>query len=116
MKQIDTGSFLGYMKLLAQQVFPYLQVLILLFTGISAYVPISAWFSKQGIEFPFWMFVVVVFIIVIMVCLLEYFIIFPSYFNSVNKQTWEHENPVRKEFEKLNKRLDEMEERMEKLG
>lgn len=106
MKQINTGKFLGLLILVFQQIGPYLNIFTFMFAGIAAYEPISVILKNYGIELPFWLFLVFMAGAAVLLIGFVYLIVLPSYFSSVNNQTWEHDNPIKKEFEKLNERLD----------
>ncbi len=108
-KQIKIGGFVGSVKLLAQHVTPYLSVFTMVFAGIAAYVPIADWFRGYGIDFPFWLFALLVAIGVAALFILEYMIIFPSFFSAWNKQWWDHDNPAKAELEDIKAQLKRIE-------
>lgn len=108
MKQINIGSFLGSVKLLAQHVTPYLSIFTLGFAAISAYVTIAAWLRDQGIDFPFWIFLILLTVSIVLLFIFEYTVVFPSFFSAWNKQWWDHDNPMRKEMEDLSAKIDKV--------
>lgn len=112
MKQISTGRYLGMLKLIGQNIMPYLSIFTLIFSGIAAYTPISSWFLGKGLEFPFWAFLLVVVSGILSLTIFEYFIMFPSYFSSWNKQMWEHDSPVKQSLEELKSQLDSIEAKL----
>ena len=109
MKQISTGRYLGVLKLVGQNIMPYLNIFTMVFAGIAAYIPISSWFLSQGIQFPFWAFMLIVAIGIFLLTILEYFIMFPSYFSSWNQQMWDHDSPIRTELAEIKQKLIELE-------
>lgn len=108
MKQINTGKFLGLLILVFQQIGPYLNIFTFMFAGITAYEPISITLKAFGVELPFWLFLVIMTVAAVLLVGFVYLIILPSYFSSVNNQTWEHDNPIKKEFELLNEKIDRL--------
>lgn len=112
MRQIKTGQSLGLIKLLVQNVVPYFNMFTMVFAGIAAYVPISAWCIGMGFQLPFWMFGLIVMAVVITLPIAEYMIMMPSFYASWNKQVWEHDNPIKKEVEEMQAKLDRIEEKL----
>ena len=109
MRQIKTGQSLGLIKLLIQNVVPYFNMFTMVFAGIAAYVPISAWCIGMGFQLPFWMFGLIVLVVVITLPIAEYIIMMPSFYASWNHQVWNHDNPMKKEIEDMQVKLDRIE-------
>ncbi len=100
------GAWWGNFKLVAQHTNIYIQVFILAFSGTAAYGVISGQLHEWGYTLPFWQFVVAVGSILFILALLEWKLSLPSAFISWNLQWWEHRNPLRKEIEEINTKLD----------
>lgn len=98
------GTAWGNLKLVAQNANIYVQFLILGFSSVGAYVGISAWLLARGIQFPFWLFTLVVFCPVATLCFFVWRLDIPSTFLSWNLQWWEHGNPLRAELEAMRER------------
>lgn len=114
MKQINTGKLIGSMKLLFQQITPYLNIFTLVFSAIAAYAVVAKTFLEWGIQFPFWIFLLLLGIGLTMLLAFEYFIMFPSFFSSWNKQWWDHDNPMRKEMKEMREQMNRIEKGLEK--
>lgn len=106
-KQKNIGSFIGGLKVIFSSVTFYIGLInfVLLVptaynTTLKFYLPIS-----------FIGFVIIIAILLIIAMYIEYVWFMPSGIIFANQQSWKHDNPIRQEFEKLNKRLDESEKK-----
>ena len=109
------GALWGNLKLVAQHANIYIQLLILGFSGVSAYAVIGKWLLDFGIQLKFWVFMLATLLIVIALTLFEWRFGVPSSFISWNHQWWEHRNPMRKELDEMNKKLDKLLEGRKKV-
>jgi len=101
-KQRRTGTFIGIAKILVAQVSPYVSWLSLALVGImSFYTTISPIFAGWGIQLPFWMFLVAIAVFVLIVVIVEWVFMMPSFYGAGNIQAWECENPQRELMEKM---------------
>lgn len=104
-KQKNIGSFLGGLKTIFSSVTFYIGLI-----NFSLLVPTAYNTTlKYYLPISFWLFVLIVFIVLFIAMIVEYVLIMPSGISFANKQSWEFDNPVRREFERLNKRLDKLE-------
>lgn len=108
------GAVWGNLKLIAQHANIYIQLLILAFSSISAYSVIGKWALELGIQLRFWMFAVGACVLVLGAVLFEWRFGVPSSFISWNHQWWEHRNPMRRELETVNRKLDNLLEALDK--
>lgn len=104
-KQKNIGSFLGGLKTIFSSVTFYIGLINFFLLIITAYNTTL----KYYLPISFWLFIIIVLIVLFVAMFVEYMLIMPSGISFANKQSWEFDNPVRQEFEKLNKRLDDME-------
>lgn len=109
-KQKNIGSFLGGLKSIFSSVTFYIGLInfsLLLATAYNTTL-------KYYLPIPFWAFAIITVICLLLSMLFEYIWVMPSGVIFANRQSWAHDNPVRQEFEKLNKRLDILEQKIEK--
>jgi len=115
LKQRKMGTFFGMMKIIIGQCTPYINwVQLALVSVMSFYTTLNPMFAGWGIQFPFWVFLIILFGVVIAIMSFEWFIMMPSYFGAANVQSWEHENPQRELLEQMDKRLNRIEKLLEK--
>lgn len=106
-EQKNIGSFIGGLKTIFSSVTFYIGLInfVLLVptaynTTLKYYLPIS-----------FIGFVTIIFILLIFAMYVEYTWFMPSSIRFANDQSWKFNNPIRREFENLNKRIDKMEKK-----
>jgi len=105
-KQRNIGTFFGTVKLIISSVTPYAGWISLALVGImSFYTTIYPLFSSWGIEMQFWVFVIVITLIVVIIAIIEWVFLLPSYYEANNIQVWEHGSPFRTKLEDLEKDL-----------
>lgn len=109
LKQRNIGTFLGMAKIVIGNVSPYVNWVSLALVGImSFYTTLSPLFSSWGIQFPFWMFILLLVFIIIVLMIVEWIFVLPSVFGASNRQAWEHENPMREKLESMEKEILEI--------
>lgn len=114
LKQRRIGTFFGMGKIVLGQASPYVNWLNLALVGVmSFYTTINPLFASWGIQLPFWIFLVVLIVFIVIVLAGEYSLMLPSYFSAANVQTWNAENPQRELLEQMDKRLDRIEKLLE---
>lgn len=64
---------------------------------------------KQYFDFPFWVFMLMLLTIIGIAMCFEYLIMLPSEISFVNRQTYQHDSPVRRDLEEIKDRLKEIE-------
>lgn len=108
-EQKNMGSFLGGIKTIFSSVTFYIGLINFALilptaynTTLKYYLPIS-----------FWMFVLIVLVILCLAMFFEYIWVMPSGIKFANDQSWKHNNPIRREFEILNSRLDKLDKNIE---
>jgi uncharacterized membrane protein len=115
LKQHNTGTILGLVKIIIGQSTPYVNWLSLALVGVmSFYTTLNPLFASWGIQLPFWVFLIILVLIVLIIFIFEWMVMLPSYFSAANVQTWNHENPQRELLEKLEKDIAELKEIVEK--
>jgi len=70
---------------------------------------LSPWLIDKGIDPEFWMLVVAILFVFGVAVLFEYRVTFPSFYSTWNEQMWKHDSPIKKEFDDLNERFDNLE-------
>jgi Na+/melibiose symporter-like transporter len=119
LEQKKLGTWWGTFKLLAQHATSYVQYFVLAFTSITAYDVIRKWLSdNMDINLPFWGFVVVIALIVVILFLWEYRYSWRSFFGVWNRQIWDAaDNPLKVMLEEMDakwdKRFKEMENKLD---
>lgn len=109
LKQRNIGTFLGMAKIVIGNVSPYVNWVSLALVGImSFYTTLSPLFSSWGIQFPFWMFILLLVFIIIVLMIVEWIFVLPSVFGATSIQAWEHENPMREKLESMEKEILEI--------
>jgi hypothetical protein len=113
-KQYDIGPWWGAAKSTIGSAALYLTMFNTVMLVPMAYVTwVNPWFLEQGIIFPFWMFIVILFFGGIAVLLFEYKLFTPSGFNFWSEQFWKHSNPMKDKMEEHDKRFNEQDEKID---
>jgi len=114
--QKRVGSFLGGVKELLSRVTFYVSILNFLMLAVTAYhttiryfLPLPFWV----LPLPFWVFFATLAVIVVVAMIFEYTIVLPSQIAFLNWQVYTHDNPVRKDLERIMAKLEEIERRLE---
>ena len=102
---IDKGQIGGVIQVITQSMF-----IVNIFNFIGVWTLLYDRFLRGIIPFYLGMCIVVC-------CALAwwtayYSIIYPSLSQYSNKQAWKHNSPIKAEFERLNKRLDDLEAKL----
>lgn len=110
-KQINIGLWWGAVKLIFQNVTSYIQYIILVFTGITAYEILRKWLIDAfNFNLSLWLFIGVIVLGIGVLVLFEYSASMPSFFKMWNGQWWKHGNPMKDWTEKTDERLTKIEE------
>lgn len=108
-KQRKIGTFLGMAKIILANISPYANWLSLaLVVLMSYYTTVYPLLSGWGIEIQFWMFCVVVVLIVLIISIMEYVFMMPSYFAASNIQSWESGGPLQDKLTQMEKDINEI--------
>jgi hypothetical protein len=110
-KQRKIGTFLGMAKIILANISPYANWLSLaLVVLMSYYTTVYPLLSGWGIEIQFWMFCVAVVLIVLIISIMEYVFMMPSYFAASNIQSWESGGPLQDKLAQMEKDIQEIKE------
>jgi len=102
LKQRNIGTFFGMGKIVIGQVSPYINWISFGLVGLmSYYTTVSPIFVGWGIQLPFWVFILGLFLIAASIVFVEWMFLLQSYFGASNVQSWESENPQRELMEKM---------------
>jgi magnesium-transporting ATPase (P-type) len=102
LKQRNIGTFFGMGKIVIGQVSPYINWISFALVGLmSYYTTVSPIFVSWGIQLPFWVFILGLFMIAAAIVSIEWMFLLQSYFGASNVQSWESENPQRELMEKM---------------
>jgi len=107
LKQRNIGKFIGMLYITVGQVSPYINWVSLALVGVmSYYTTFNPMFASWGIQLPFWIFIVCMVVIVVILLMVAWVFLLPSYMSAVNVQVWEHENPQRELLQKMEKEIE----------
>lgn len=110
-RQRQTGTFMGAVKIVIGNISPYASWLSLALVGVmSFYTTINPIFTAWGIPLSFWVFCLVLVLIVIIMAILEWVFMLPSFYRANNVQSWDSGGPFRDIFEKMEKELADVKE------
>lgn len=106
-RQYDIGVWWGGVKNVAGSVVAYVTFLNLIFVAPLAFkMVVYPWLSERGIELPFFVFMGVLFLGIAVIFMVEFKITLPSFYRFWNEQWWEHNNPMRRKMDAMDKRMD----------
>lgn len=107
-KQTNTGKSWGYIAQVASQVSILIAVVNLLLIAVTAYnTTLFPWLKIHGLSLPFWLFLTMLFVFMLISSLFLYKFAVPSFFSAFNDQFYKHDNPMRKDIDEL-KRVQEV--------
>jgi len=93
---------MGAVKIVIGNISPYASWLSLALVGVmSFYTTINPIFTAWGIPLSFWVFCLVLVLIVIIMAILEWVFMLPSFYRANNVQSWDSGGPFRDIFEKM---------------
>ncbi|MDK2876176.1 MAG: hypothetical protein PWQ22_586 [Archaeoglobaceae archaeon] len=104
-KQKRVGRFIGGVKELLARVTFYISILNFLMIIVTTYYTTI----RHIYNIPFWVFFATLAVIVIVAMVFEYTIVLPSQIAFLNWQAYTHDNPIRKDLEKIMSKLEEIE-------
>ena len=119
-KQKNLGQQWGIFATLAGQLSIFIAMINLLLLIMTAYnTTLRGWFEYYNIPLNFWSFTGLVVLLLTITAYLLYKFALPSFFSFLNDQGYRHDNPIRKDIERVQKTLDnnlkEVKERLKKL-
>lgn len=100
LKQHNIGQSWGRFALAASQIAMFVSVLTLCMVTINAYVPVSVWLVKHGIQLQFWMFVSIIIVPIMVAYFLAWKFLVPSFYRSSTEQFWK-QSEITQKFDKL---------------
>ncbi len=112
-KQKRVGKFIGGLKELLARVTFYISILNFLMIIATTYYTTV----RHVYDIPFWLFFLILAAIVFVAMIVEYTIVMPSQIAFLNWQAYTHDNPIRKDLERVMSKLEEIEKKLgEKEG
>lgn len=100
----SVGKTWGYTAQVASQVAIFITVINLLMLAATFYeTTLSVWMADAGIYVPFWIFMLVLIVGLMVVALLLYKYAIPSFFSAFNDQFYKHGNLLRQDMEDIKK-------------
>ena len=101
-KQRNIGKQWGIIAQVAGQISIFVSIIILCLSMVTAYnTTLSGWLVDRGIYISFWVFAAVIAFLVIIPAILVWKFALPSYLSSLNEQIYKHDNPIRRDIEKV---------------
>ena len=107
-KQKRVGRFIGGVKELLGRVTFYISLLNFLMLAVTSYYTTI----QHIVQIPFWTFFAMLMTVVLAAMILEYTIILPSQIAFLNWQVYTHDNPIRRDLEKIMSKLEEIEKKL----
>ena len=118
LKQHNIGGW-GRFSLAASQIAMFVSSLTFLMVAVNAYAPVAEWLMEHGIHLPFWMFMAIVVVPIVIAYVLAWKFLVPSFYRSSTEQFWLQNNPLIKEIQDIKKilsdELPEIRKRLEAL-
>jgi hypothetical protein len=118
LKQYNIGTWFGAVKNTISESSFVITVFNMVMLIPTFYVTVvSPWCLEKGIIFPFWVLIVIIVVTGLIVLLLQYKLFTPSSFTFWADQFWQHgDNPISKKLEEQDKRLREIESKLDRMG
>ena len=113
LKQSKPRIWLGGVRDMIQRSQTYYSIFNVILLLITTYTVREVTIKTYLPWFNFWHLIAVIFVIIILIILLDHKLIYPSQIAFHQHEAWKHESPVRKEFKKINERLDRIEKLLE---
>jgi len=113
-RQYNLGPWLGGLKDLLIRVLPYISMVNFVLIGVTAYhTTLGPFFEVHLPWMSIWAFMGGILFMVILLMVIEYKVILPSYFTFFNKQQYEHKNPIRGDLEEIKKEIKRLEDKID---
>lgn len=104
-------KWIGALKELVSRSTFYISMMNFVMLAITAYYTTI----RHFVHIPFYVFFIALLIIWGSALVFEYMVVLPSQIAFMNVQIYEHNNLIRRDLEKVIKKLNEIEERLDKL-
>ena len=96
--------YIGAIKNVLSRSTFYISILNFFMIIATSYVVVI----QKYFPLPFWCFLLVLILLVIGIMVFDYIIMLPSEISFMNWQTYEHNNPLREDLEKLDKKVNQI--------
>jgi hypothetical protein len=116
LKQVDTGAWWGGFKSIVSSAGGYASWASLALQVFNFYLLSNSWFADRNISIPLWLFAISIFIFAIGVLVFEWKVTIPSSYKFINAQGYKHDNPIRKDIEKLQSDIDKIKESLDAIN
>lgn len=117
------GQTWGRFSLAASQIAIFVSTWTMIAVTINVYAPIQVWFAQHGIYLPFWMFMAIIIVPIIIAYFLAWKLLVATYYRSSTDQFWAQskewsdriskidniDETLRNELPAINKRLEALE-------
>ena len=113
--QHNTGRLWGRFALAGSQIAVFVSGYTFFMVSLNAYEPVSAWFAEHGMNVPFWLFILVVLLPILIAYLLAWKFLVVSFYTSWTEQFWKQNNPLDKIEKQMDEGFKEMGERLKRL-
>jgi len=110
-EQKKVSPFWGGIKELLSRAMFYIGIINFILIMITSYHTSI----KDILTIPFWVFFLIMTVILGIVMIFEYIVVLPSSVAFSNRQSYKHDNPIKDDFIKILKKLDDIERRLELL-
>jgi len=116
LRQYNFGPWLGGLKGIFNNSTFYLSLINFVLIAVTAYhTTLSGKINEYAPWFSFPLFLAMMVVLVLVVMLLEYKFMIPSSITFGNAQMYAHRNPIRRDLERIMRKLDEMDKRITEL-
>ena len=117
-KQHTIGQSWGRFALAGSQIAVLVSTYTMIMVTISAYEPISTWLQSKSINLPFWVFILIIIIPIIIAYFVAWkYLVASFYRSSVNQFMEQNKELVEglKEITEMNGKIDEMNGKIDEL-
>jgi len=109
LKQHNIGVGWGRIEQSATRLSFYVTMLNLFLLLATAYATtFFPWMKEHGFVVPFWVFLLVILLLLVLTLLFIYKITLPAFFSSWNEQFYKHNNPMRADIQALQSKVNEL--------
>lgn len=116
LRQRQIGVLVGMVKIIIGGISPYAGWVSLVLIGVTSfYTTIGPLFREWGIFFPFWLFCSIMVIMLVVMAIVEWVFMMPSYFKASNVQSWDCGGPFRDKLEDIEKEVLELKKMLKDL-
>lgn len=108
-KQRRVGKFIGGLKELFARISFYISIINFIQVTVMAYYTTI----RNVSDISFTLYLLILAILILAVMIFEYTIVMPSQIAFLNWQVYTHDNPIRRDLEKVMAKLEEIEKKLE---